>query len=65
MEEPEIQLRPKYRKGQRIEAIILQETITGIIDGIGTHKGRLVYDIDLGYGNSRFVYENQILQIIK
>jgi hypothetical protein len=65
MEELEIQLRPKYRKGQKVEAMILQETITGIIDGIGTHKGRLVYDIDLGYGHSRFVYESQILKILQ
>ena len=51
----------KFKTGQKIQAIIVTEILNGIIIGIGLHKGRLVYDLDTGYGHGRFVYENQIL----
>lgn len=50
-----------YKVGQRIQAIIVYsgEIIEGVIIGIGTHKGKRVYDLDY----NRFVYESQILGV--
>jgi|GEM_PF-7057753 len=46
-----------YKTGQRIQAIVFNEIIDGVITGEGYHKGRKVYDLDC----ERFVYEAQIL----
>lgn len=46
-----------YKTGQRIQAIIIDQIISGRITGTGIHKGRKVYDLDC----DRFVYHNQIL----
>ena len=47
--------------GDKIQCYIdyANEIFDGVVIGIGTHKGRKIYDLD----NSRFVYESQILGI--
>ena len=46
-----------YRNGTKIQAIIIDTIIDGVIIGVGVHKGRIVYDLD----NSRFIYGSQII----
>lgn len=48
-----------YTNGTRIQAIIgyTGEIIEANVIGVGTHKGRRIYDLD----NCRFVYESQVL----
>ena len=62
--EEEIILRPKYRKGQRVRVVTSAGTINGNIEGITTHKGKLVYDIGTKTKNY-FVFESQILKLIQ
>jgi hypothetical protein len=47
-----------YKAGQRIQAYIFcsNEILEGVIEHVGTHKGRVTYSI----GGNRFVYHNQV-----
>lgn len=58
-------LRPKYRKGQKVKIKTISGFETeGIVEGITTHRGKLLYDI-VNKEGSYFVYETQIIELIK